>query len=133
MVVDSSAVIAILWDEPERQAFVAAIEADATRLVSAGSALEIAVVVMRRAGSSVAPQAIEELDILMDRLGLFIEPLTAAQVVLARDAYLRYGKGFHKAGLNFGDCFSYALAKDSDEPLLFKGGDFSRTDVTACL
>lgn len=133
MVVDSSAVIAILWDEPERQAFVAAIEADATRLVSAGSALEIAVVVMRRAGSSVAPQAIEELDILMDRLGLFIEPLTAAQVVLARDAYLRYGKGFHKAGLNFGDCFSYALAKDSDEPLLFKGGDFSRTDVAACL
>lgn len=65
-------------------------------------------------------------------LGLTIEPVTAPQVNLARDAYLRYGKGMKGAGLNYGDCFSYALAKHSGEPLLFKGDDFTQTDITSC-
>ncbi|NIA70450.1 type II toxin-antitoxin system VapC family toxin [Pelagibius litoralis] len=129
MVVDTSAVIAILWNEPERHPFVAAVQADATRLISAGSALEAAVVVMRRTGPETASRAAAELDAVMNQLGLAIEPVTAAQAGIAREAYRRYGKGCHRAGLNFGDCLAYALAKDSDEPLLFKGGDFALTDV----
>ncbi len=133
MVLDTSALIAILWNEPERHAFVDAVQADATRLISAGSMLEAAIVVMRRAGTAAAAQSVGELDALTRQLGLAVEPVTAGQAGLARDAYLRFGKGFQGAGLNFGDCFAYALAKDTGEPLLFKDDDFTRTDIASCL
>ena len=128
MVVDTSALIAIALDEPERRSFVDAIERDPTRLVSAASVLEAGIVVESRAGV----QAGDDLDELITQLGLEIEPVTAAQVRIARRAWRTYGKGRHPAALNFGDCFAYALAKDTGEPLLFKGNDFPQTDVELC-
>lgn len=133
MVVDTSALIAIAYAEPDHGLLEQAIEADSTRLISAASALEAAIVMTRRAGAEGARRALAILDGAVKSLGLTVEPVTAAQADLAREAYLQYGKGFHGAGLNFGDCFAYALAKDSGEPLLFKGGDFARTDVAPCL
>ncbi len=86
----------------------------------------------RRAGPAGAPRALAILDDIMRGLGLNIEPVTVAHVALARDAYLLYGKGMNAAGLDYGDCFSYALAKDTGEPLLFVGRDFTQTDITPC-
>jgi ribonuclease VapC len=129
MVVDTSALIAIAWDEPERVPFQDAIEGDPTRLLPAGCALEAAIVMMRRSGRRRAADAVNELHRLIEQLGLEIEPLTLGQVRLAEEAYHSYGRGVHEAGLNFGDCFAYALAKATGEPLLFKGDDFSRTDL----
>ena len=133
MVVDTSALIAIVYSEPGHKRLEQAIGRENTRLVSAASVIEASIVVARRAGPAGAQQALTILDGVIRSLGLAIEPVTAAQVELARDAYLRYGKGMDVAGLNYGDCFSYALARDSGEPLLFKGDDFSQTDITPCL
>ncbi len=133
MVVDTSALIAIVYAESDHQQFEQAIGEDATRLISTASAIEASIVVARRAGSDRARGALAILDGIMKSLGLAIEPVTAAHVELARDAYLRYGKGMGAAGLNFGDCFSYALARDSGEPLLFKGDDFRQTDIATRL
>ena len=133
MVVDTSALIAIVYREPDHQRLEQGIGQEATRLLSAASAIEASLVVVRRAGCAGAQQALTILDEVIRSLGLTIEPVTAAHVGLARDAYLRYGKGMGAAGLNYGNCFSYALAKDSGEPLLFKGDDFTRTDITPCL
>ncbi len=128
MVVDTSALVAIALIEPEADRFLDAIEAAATRLISAASVLEAGIVIEGRAGRDAG----DDLDALMQRLGLDIEPVTAEQVRIARTAYRTYGKGYHRAGLNFGDCFAYALAKAAGLPLLFKGDDFARTDITPC-
>jgi ribonuclease VapC len=130
MIVDTSALIAIAWDEPERARFEDAIEADPVRLVSAASVLEGAIVMMRRTGAA-APEAIARFHELLDELGLDIEPVSASQIGLAEAAYLSFGKGLHPAGLNFGDCFAYALAKETGEPILFKGDDFAQTDLVS--
>jgi len=127
MVLDSSAVLAILFDEPERRTFTVAIEKDPRRLISAATLLESALIVESRRGEPAG----RELDLLLHRADVQIVPVDADQVELARSAWRRFGKGHHPAGLNFGDCFAYALAAATEEPLLFKGDDFRRTDVSA--
>lgn len=127
MVVDSSAVLAILFDEPERDAFSDALAAAGVRLMSTVNALETAVVVSSRKG----PYGARELDLLLHRAEFDVVPFTSDHLRLARDAYERYGKGRHPAGLNLGDCCAYALARHAGEPLLFKGDDFPRTDVVS--
>lgn len=127
MVIDTSALIALLGMEPQAARIAAAIEADATRLISAASVLEAAMVIESRYG----PDGGRELDLLVARAGLSVEPVTAEQAEIAREAWRRFGKGRHPANLNFGDCFSYALARATGELLLFKGADFLQTDVAA--
>ena len=127
MVIDTSALIALLGMEPEAALFAAAIEDDPTRLVSAATVVEAGLVVESRYGEAGG----RELDLLIARAGMSVEPVTAQQADVAREAWRRFGKGRHPAGLNFGDCFSYALARVSGEPLLFKGEDFRQTDVGA--
>jgi ribonuclease VapC len=128
MVIDSSAIIAILTDEQEAVDFAQSIENDPLRLMSAASWLETAIVIDAKFG---LPGG-EEFDKLIEVAQIHIETVTAEQVAVARAAYRKYGKGRgHPAGLNFGDCFSYALAKITGEPLLFKGEDFIYTDVLA--
>ena len=129
MIVDTSALIAIARDEPERARFEDAIEADPVRLISAASVLEGAIVMMRRAGPAAALQAAARFHELLDQLGLEIEPVSAGQITLAEAAYASFGRGLHPAGLDFGDCFAYALARETGEPILFKGDDFTRTDL----
>jgi ribonuclease VapC len=129
MVVDTSALIAIAWDEPERERFQNSIEREPVRLISAASVVEASIVVMYRAGRGAATRAVEDLIQLVEELDLEIEPVTSEHVRLAQLAYRTYGKGLHAAGLNFGDCFAYALAKASGRPLLFKGSDFAKTDL----
>lgn len=125
MVIDSSAIIAILDYEPEAEQFAEAIQDGSTRLMSAASLLECAIVVEARYGEAGG----DKLDELVAIAQIKIEPVTVEQVSAARLAFRTYGKGRHPAGLNFGDCFAYALAKVSGEPLLFKGDDFSQTDI----
>jgi ribonuclease VapC len=125
MVLDTSAVIAILCDEPEAERLEVAIERDSTRLISAASFLEAAIVIETRFGEPGG----RELDLLFHKAGLEIVAVTAEQAELARGAYRRFGKGRHRAALNFGDCFSYALSTTSNEPLLFKGTAFGQTDL----
>ena len=127
MVLDSSALIAILLDEPERREFNEKIEADPTRLLSAVTFVEAALVLETRKGDAAG----RELDLLLHRAGVELVAVDADHAELARRAYRRYGRGRHPAGLNFGDCFAYALAQISGEPLLFKGNDFAQTDVAA--
>ena len=128
MVIDTSAIVAILFDEPERRRFNELIEADGIRLISAATFLEAALVVESRRGEAAG----RELDLLMHRAQVSVVPVDVEQAEVARVAWRRYGKGRHAAGLNYGDCFSYALAKVSGEPLLAKGDDFVRTDVKRC-
>jgi len=125
VVIETSAVLAILDAEPEAAAFAEAIERDPVRLVSAASVLEASIMVVARHGDAGA----RELDLFLLKAQAEVVPVTAEHAALGRDAYVRYGKGRHPAGLNLGDCFAYALARASGEPLLFKGGDFGRTDV----
>jgi len=125
MVMDTSALMALLLGEPEAETFASAIASDSRRLLSAVSALEASIVIEARKG----PDGSRELDLLLSRIGAVVVPFNQAQLQIARDAWRRFGKGNHPAGLNFGDCCSYALSKASHEPLLFKGKDFSQTDV----
>jgi ribonuclease VapC len=125
MVIDSSALVAIFLAEPERQKFLSAIMSAETRLISAASVLETGIVLESRQGEASG----REFDLFVVRASLEIVPVDAEQADLARSAWRKYGKGRHGAGLNFGDCFSYALAKFSGEPLLAKGTDFARTDI----
>ena len=125
MVVDTSAVIAILLDEPDGDALLQRIVDDPVRLMSAGTLLEAGIVADNNPNRSKGPA----LDTLLATLGVRIEPVTEEQARLARETYRRYGKGNHHAALNLGDCFDYALSKLSGEPLLFKGADFAATDV----
>jgi ribonuclease VapC len=130
MVIDSSVLIALLLAEPEADGFVAVIAGAPSRLVSAASYLEAAIVMLARSG----PDSKEELDRLLAGLSVTIIPFTHEQALLAVTAYRLYGKGSgHPAGLNFGDCFTYALAKFTGEPVLFKGNDFSRTDIEVAI
>ena len=127
MILDTSAVIAILRAEPEAPAFAHAIEAAAHNRISAVNYVEAAAVI----DASRDPIASRRFDDLIEEAQVVIEPVTEAQARIARQAYNDFGKGSgHPAKLNFGDCFAYALAKAKREPLLCKGGDFSRTDIT---
>jgi ribonuclease VapC len=125
MVLDTSALVALLLDEPEAEEFRAAVEEDATRLVSAATLLETALVIEARKGEPGG----RELDTLIQKAEIVVVAVEAEHVSEARRAYRRFGKGRHPAGLNFGDVFAYALARTSGEPLLFKGDDFAKTDI----
>ena len=125
MVIDTSVLIAILANEPEAELFETAIDADPVRLISAASVLETAIVAEARYGDIGG----RELDLLLYKAEIQIVAVTADQIDVGRRAFSKYGKGRHPAALNFGDCFSYALAKTSGEPLLFKGTGFLQTDV----
>ena len=125
MVIDTSAVIAMLSDEPEAPGFEAELQADPVRLMSTASYVEAAIVIETRYG---LPGG-RELDLWLHRAGIDLVAVDADQAELARAAYRRYGKGRHRAGLNYGDCFSYALAQVSGQPLLFTGDDFAHTDI----
>jgi len=120
--------MAILLQEPAADRLVAALEADRTRLISAATVVEASLVLLGRYGEAGEPL----LDRLLRGIGAEVVPVGDEQVTLARDAALRFGRGRHPAALNFGDCFSYALAVARGEPLLFVGDDFARTDVEAC-
>lgn len=125
MVIDTSALLAVLLGEAEPETFARAIANDVSRLVSSVSALEASIVIDARKG----PDGRRELDLLLERIGVVLVPFDQAQVQIARDAWRKFGKGNHPAALNLGDCCAYSLSKTSDEPLLFKGNDFSQTDV----
>ena len=128
MVIDSSALVAILFGEADADHFSSSIDSDPTRLMSAASILEVSLVIENELGAA----GEREVDILLHRAGIEIIAFNLEQLKLARHAFRKYGMGRHPAGLNFGDCFSYALSRTSGEPLLFKGDDFSKTDVTVC-
>ncbi len=125
MVIDSSALIAILFGEPEAQGYSDAIADDSVRLMAAPNVVETGIVIENTLGED----GRRELELLLYKAKIKIEPFDADQTDIALEAYRQYGKGQHPAGLNFGDCFSYALSKSSGEPLLFKGNDFSKTDI----
>jgi ribonuclease VapC len=130
VIVDTSALIAILRAEDDASDMAHAIEEAAERRISAANYLETAVVI----DGSRDPVASRRFDELIQAADLLVEPVTRDQARIAREAYRDFGKGSgHKAGLNFGDCFAYALAKATGEPLLFKGNDFTHTDVTPAL
>lgn len=128
MVIDASALLAILLAEPEATALVDAIVADAMRIVAAPTLVEASAVMLARKG----PQGDIALDALLQRLGIEVVGMSPEAAAFSRSGYARYGKGVGSPGvLNFGDCLSYGVSKALDEPLLFKGEDFSRTDVAA--
>jgi len=127
MVVDSSALAAILFGEPERRQFIEAIESADARLLSVANWVEISIVVEARHGA----EGVRDLERFIDLAGLELVPVDAEQGRVARDAWVRFGKGRHRAALNFGDCFAYALAKSAGHVLLFKGEDFTHTDLVA--
>jgi ribonuclease VapC len=130
MIIDTSAIIAILRDETEAASYARAIADATTRRVSAVNFVESAVVI----DASRDPIATRRFNDLITEANIFIEPVTEFQARIARDAYRDFGKGSgHPAKLNFGDCFAYALAKAFGEPLLFKGGDFAHTDIVSAL
>ncbi len=128
MVLDTSALVAILRGEADARRISDAIEAGTPRLISAATLVETSIVIESATGEAGG----RELDLLLHRAGIEVVPVDAEQAELARSAYRRYGKGRHAASLNYGDCFSYALAIATGEPLLFKGDDFSATDVASC-
>jgi ribonuclease VapC len=125
MVIDTSAVVAILFDEPDRSAITAAIELADARRMSAATFVEVSIVVEARYG----PAGRQELDLLLEHADVEVVPVDAGQARAARQAWSRFGKGRHPAALNLGDCFSYALAATEAQPLLCKGDDFRRTDI----
>jgi ribonuclease VapC len=127
MIVDTSAIIAILRDEPDARELAFALELADVRRISAATYVESAIVI----DSNRNPLLSSSLDSFLGRSLISIEPVTVEQAKLAREAYRDFGKGRHRAGLNLGDCFAYALAKDKGEPLLYKGDDFRKTDVEA--
>jgi ribonuclease VapC len=119
--------VAVLFGEPEADAFTRLIHNADPCLISAGSFLELSIVIEGQAGPEVARQC----DMFFRRAGIIVEPFTVQQAHIARQAFHDFGKGRHPAGLNFGDCFAYALAKITGEPLPFKGDDFKKTDVVS--
>ena len=126
MIVDTSAILAVLFREDEAPGFETLIAASSCRM-SVANALEAAMVVEGRGGRAAG----RALDAFLASSAIATAPITTDQLEIARDAWRRYGKGNHPAALNFGDCFAYALASASGEPLLFKGNDFAQTDVVA--
>ncbi|MEQ8697008.1 MAG: type II toxin-antitoxin system VapC family toxin [Bauldia litoralis] len=128
MIVDTSVLVAIIRGEPEARVLSMALEEAESASMSAASYLEAGIVI----DGSRNPVLSRKLDAIIEDAMIHIEPVTERQARIAREAYRDFGKGSgHAAGLNFGDCFAYALAKDRGEPLLYKGGDFSKTDVRA--
>lgn len=127
MIVDSSVIVAILRAEPEAREFSRSIASAGRCRVSAASYLEAAIVI----DSSRSAVSSRRFDDFFRASRITVEAVTPRQAELARHAYFDFGKGRHMAGLNFGDCFAYALAKEMDEPLLFKGKDFAHTDIAA--
>jgi ribonuclease VapC len=125
MVIDTSAIVAIALNEPEATEFEQRIADDPVRLISAATALEVTIVLETRLGDAGG----REFDLWLQKIGAEVVPVDAEQMEAARRAWRRYGKGRHPAALNFGDCFSYALALIRGEPLLFKGEDFARTEI----
>ena len=125
MIIDTSAILAILFEEAEADQFIRTITAASSRRISAATLLETTIVLESRSG----PAAAHELDAFLERAQIELEPVTREQAQTARQAWRRFGKGNHSAGLNFGDCFAYALAMTTREPLLFKGRDFELTDI----
>jgi len=125
MIIDTSAMVAILYGEPEAAAFAQLIHDAETCRISVANYVELAMVIEKQLG----PEGMQQADAFFRRAAIGIEPVTVEQGHLARHAFLDFGKGRHKASLNYGDCFAYALAKDTGEPLLFKGNDFSETDI----
>jgi ribonuclease VapC len=127
MIIDTSAIIAILFDEDDARIYAEAItKADSCR-ISAATFVEIAIVVEAQTKNSGSRQ----LDAFFRRAGIAIEPVTEEQAHIARQAFIDFGKGRHPAGLNYGDCFSYALSRVTREPLLFKGKNLAKTDLIA--
>lgn len=125
MVIDTSAIMAILQDEPEQELFVKAIDSMDSRAMSAVTLVEASMLTLSRRGD----EGTRALDLFLAKAQIDIYPVDTEQAYLARRAFREFGKGRHPAKLNFGDCFSYALAQTLGEPLLFKGSDFTKTDV----
>ena len=125
MILDSSAVLAILFGEPDAVYYEKTIAAAQACRISAANLLETAIVVESRGGLAAG----HELDVFLEKAGIELVPVTPQQVEAARLAWRRFGRGNHPARLNFGDCFAYALAVATGEPLLFKGKDFAQTDI----
>jgi ribonuclease VapC len=125
MVIDTSAILAVLLGEPDSERFVAALKASHPRLLSAANLLEASIVIE----SHKSAEGGRDLDLLLYRGEIEIVPVDREQAEIARVAWRRFGKGRHRAALNFGDCFAYALAKITGSPLLFKGADFALTDI----
>ena len=126
MIVDTSAVLAVLFREPDAESYARAILTSSPCRMSVANLLEASIVVGGRGQATDA-----ELDSFVEEAEIELSPVTREQVETARQAWRRFGKGNHEAALNFGDCFAYALARTTGEPLLFKGDDFTRTDVEA--
>jgi ribonuclease VapC len=126
IVVDTSALLAILFEEPSGSSCGEALRSDPDARVSAGTLAEAFIILAHRGG-------FEEMAALVDELSIIVEPVDAARAPRVGHAHARWGKGAHPAGLNFGDCFAYALAKELDCPLLFVGNDFPKTDVNVVL
>jgi ribonuclease VapC len=129
MILDSSPLVAILTGEPDAELYIQAISRASRCRISAGNFIELSIVVE----SQFPVEVLRQCDALFRRVGIVIEPVTVEHAHLARQAFHDFGKGRHPAGLNFGDCFAYALAKHTGEPLLFKGNDFRQTDIVAAL
>jgi len=127
MIIDTSALVAVLDQEPEAERIVRILASAPERILSAANLVEVGIVMQARRGDDGA----RDLDLLLAKLRVEIAAVTASQADIARKAFRRFGRGRHAANLNFGDCFAYALAKDKSAPLLFKGNDFGRTDVMA--
>jgi ribonuclease VapC len=127
MIVDTSALLAILQDEPERGRFNEALADADSRRMSAAAFVEVSIVIETRFGV----EGRHHLDLFLERAGIELASVDAEQARVARAAFSRFGKGRHPAALNFGDCFSYALAQVLGEPLLYKGDDFAKTDIAA--
>jgi ribonuclease VapC len=127
MIIDTSAIAAILLDEPEQIIFKSILAAETAIAMSVMTFYEASIVL---AGKKRTPDAAGTIDELVRDLAIDVAAATTEDAVAAREAYFRYGRGYHPAGLNFADCFAYALAKTRNEALLFKGDDFSKTDIT---
>jgi ribonuclease VapC len=125
MIIDTSALVAVLDQELEAERIVRTLASAPERILSAANLVEVGIVMQARRGDDGA----RDLDLLLAKLRVDIAVVTANQADIARKAFRRYGRGRHAANLNFGDCFTYALAKDTSAPLLFKGDDFGQTDV----
>lgn len=125
MVIDTSALLAVLQDEPERRRINEVLEASSATLISAATLVEASILSEARRGL----EGVRELDLLLDEAHIAVVPVDLDQARTARRAFSIYGKGRHPAGLNFGDCFSYALARITDRGLIFTGDDFTKTDV----
>jgi ribonuclease VapC len=127
MIVDTSALLAILFEEPEGQYLDVTIVRKADCKMCSANLLEASTILQSRKGQD----GVRDLDLLMARFKIKIVDFTESQALVAREAFRRYGKGRHPAQLNFGDCIAYAVAREAGEELLFKGADFSQTDIVA--